>query len=75
MLRLLHRVLPHGMVRPIRLGPAQDMKWIIGSGHHGCWLGSYELDKQCALEHFVNTGMVVYDIGAQAGFYTLFFSP
>jgi FkbM family methyltransferase len=50
------------------------MKWIIGSGNHGCWLGSYELDKQCTLAHFVKTGMVVYDIGAQAGFYTLFFS-
>jgi FkbM family methyltransferase len=32
------------------------------------------LEKQVALERFVKPGMTVYDIGAQAGFYTLFFS-
>jgi predicted methyltransferase len=26
------------------------------------------------LERFVKAGMTVYDVGAQAGFYTLFFS-
>jgi FkbM family methyltransferase len=50
------------------------MKWVSGSAIHGCWLGTYELDKQAALERFVRPGMTVYDIGAQAGFYTLFFS-
>jgi FkbM family methyltransferase len=50
------------------------MKWIVGSATHGCWIGTYELDKQRALRQFVKTGMTVYDIGAQAGFYTLFFS-
>lgn len=58
----------------IRRGPAKGMKWIAGSAIHGCWLGTYELDKQRALERFVRPGMTVYDIGAQAGFYTLFFS-
>ena len=52
-LRSLLRALHKGMVMRIRLGPAKDMKWTIGSGNHGCWLGSYELDKQCTLEHFV----------------------
>lgn len=58
----------------IRHGPARGMKWITGSSIHGCWLGTYELAKQIALQRFVKPGMVVYDIGAQAGFYTLFFS-
>lgn len=58
----------------IRHGPARGMKWITGSSIHGCWLGTYELAKQIALQRFVKSGMVVYDIGAQAGFYTLFFS-
>ena len=58
----------------IRRGPARGMKWITGSSVHGCWLGTYELEKQQALARFVRPGMTVYDIGAQAGFYTLFFS-
>ena len=73
-LRLPTRALPAGTVMSIRRGPARGMKWISGSAIHGCWLGTYELDKQAALQRFVQPGMTVYDIGAQAGFYTLFFS-
>jgi FkbM family methyltransferase len=58
----------------IRRGPARGMRWIAGSAIHGCWLGTYELKKQQALERFVRPGMTVYDVGANAGFYTLFFS-
>jgi FkbM family methyltransferase len=50
------------------------MLWISGSSNHGCWLGTYELEKQQALLRLVKPGMTVYDMGAQAGFYTLFFS-
>jgi len=74
LLRLPTRVLPAGTVMSIRRGPARGMKWIAGSAINGCWLGTYELDKQGALERFVKPGMTIYDIGAQAGFYTLFFS-
>ncbi len=74
LLRLPVRALPQGSVMRIRRGPAKGMKWIAGSATHGCWLGTYELDKQHALKRFVGPGMTVYDIGAQAGFYTLFFS-
>jgi FkbM family methyltransferase len=58
----------------VRRGPARGMKWIAGSSVHGCWLGTYELEKQKSLERFIRPGMTIYDIGAQAGFYTLFFS-
>jgi FkbM family methyltransferase len=50
------------------------MKWIVGSSVHGCWLGTYELEKQAALEKIIRPGMTVFDIGANAGFYTLAFS-
>jgi hypothetical protein len=73
-LRLPLRLLPKGMVVPILTGPAKGQKWIVGSSNHGCWLGTYELEKQAVLERFVKPGMTVYDIGAQAGFYSLFFS-
>lgn len=50
------------------------MHWIAGASTHGCWLGTYELDKMRALTNFVRPGMTVYDIGAQAGYYSLAFS-
>lgn len=74
LLRLPARALPRRTVLRIRRGPAKGLKWIVGSAIHGCRLGTYERDKQRALERFVRPGMTVYDIGAQAGFYTLFFS-
>jgi len=58
----------------ILTGPLSGAKWIVGAGIHGCWLGSFEFEKQRALETVVKPGMVVYDIGAHAGFYSLFFS-
>lgn len=69
-LRFPLRFIPQESVVRIRRGPAQGMKWIVGSSNHGCWLGTYELEKQLALQRAVRQGMVVYDIGAQAGFYT-----
>jgi len=72
--RLPARLLPAATILHIRRGPARGMKWITGSSVHGCWLGTYEPEKQKALLRFVKPGMVVYDIGAQAGFYTMFFS-
>ncbi len=73
-LRFPLRFIPRESMVRIRRGPAKGMKWIVGSSNHGCWLGTYELEKQLALQKAVRKGMVVYDIGAQAGFYTLFFS-
>ena len=74
LMRLPARTLSARTVMRIRRGPARGMTWIAGSATHGCWLGTYELDKQLALQRFVRPGMTIYDIGAQAGFYTLFFS-
>jgi FkbM family methyltransferase len=74
LLRLPVRALPARSVMRVRQGPARGMKWIAGSSVHGCWLGTYEFEKQKSLERFIRPGMTIYDIGAQAGFYTLFFS-
>jgi hypothetical protein len=72
--RIPARLLPAAAILRIRRGPARGMKRIAASAINECSLGTYELEKQQALLHFVKPGMVVYDIGAQAGFYTLFFS-
>ncbi|WP_454064898.1 FkbM family methyltransferase [Candidatus Nitrospira salsa] len=73
-LRFSLKCLSKRMILSIRRGPAQGLKWVVGSATHGCWLGTYELEKQKTLEQFVKPGMTVYDIGAQAGFYSLLFS-
>jgi FkbM family methyltransferase len=74
LIRLPARALSARTVMRVRRGPARGMKWIAGSATHGCWLGTYELDKQLVIERFVRPGMTIYDVGAQAGFYTIFFS-
>jgi FkbM family methyltransferase len=74
LLRLPLALLPPGSILRIRRGPAKGLRWISGSATHGCWLGTYELDKQRALVRFIKPGLTIYDIGAQAGFYTLLFS-
>jgi FkbM family methyltransferase len=49
-------------------------RWIVGSSDHGCWLGTYEHEKQTLVAELLHPGMVVWDVGANAGFYTLAFS-
>jgi FkbM family methyltransferase len=71
LLRLPLRLIPRTMVLPILQGALRGKKWTAGSGSHGCWLGSYEYDKQRALQRELKVGQVVYDIGANVGFYSL----
>jgi len=46
-------------------------RWIVGAGVHGYWLGSYEWEKRRLFEATLKPGDVVYDIGANVGFYTI----
>ena len=52
-------------------GRLRGKHWIAGSSIHGCWLGSYENDKQRLVESTMMPGDIVFDIGANVGFYTL----
>lgn len=63
--------LPGGLVVPILQGPTRGYRWILGSSTHGCWLGSFELQKQRVFRSLVTPGGIVYDIGANVGVYTL----
>lgn len=74
LLRAPLRLIPRRAVVPILQGPLRGMRWTVGSATHGCWLGSYEYNKQKALQRILKLGDVVYDIGANVGFYSLFSS-
>ena len=64
-------LLPTGMRMPVLQGPLRGKTWIVGSHTHGCWLGSYELEKQRLFCSSVKPGTVIYDVGANAGFYSM----
>ena len=74
LMRLPLRLVPDGLDIPVVSGPNTGLKWRTGSSVHGCWLGTYERDKVELLSRFVKPGMVAYDIGANAGYYTLLLS-
>jgi FkbM family methyltransferase len=70
-LRLPLRLIPHRAVLPILQGPLRGRKWITGSGNHGYWLGSYEMDKCIRFAKAVPPGGVIFDLGGNVGYYTL----
>jgi FkbM family methyltransferase len=71
MLRMPLRLVPRGVTVPILSGELRGWKWITGASTHGCWLGTYERETQAAFASLIREGDVVYDVGANAGFFTL----
>ncbi|MBN8559321.1 MULTISPECIES: FkbM family methyltransferase [unclassified Leptolyngbya] len=63
--------LPKEMQMTILQGKLKGKRWTVGSSQHGCWLGSYEYDKQQLLEQTIAAGSIVFDLGAHVGFHTL----
>ncbi len=71
LLRFPLRLIPKKMVLPILQGSLRGKKWIVGAGEHGYWLGSYELNKRVAFEREIAPESVIYDIGANVGYFSL----
>ncbi|HXA16776.1 MAG TPA: FkbM family methyltransferase [Thermoanaerobaculia bacterium] len=69
--RLPLRLLPRNAVVRIRSGTLRGWRWIAGSSTNGCWLGTYERNTQRLFREQVHPGAVVFDIGANVGFFTL----
>lgn len=70
-LRLFLRLIPKNAVVRILQGPLKHKKWIKGSGVNSYWLGSYELSGQKVFMENLKKGDIVFDIGANVGFYSL----
>ncbi|MGC1130150.1 MAG: FkbM family methyltransferase [Candidatus Acidiferrales bacterium] len=62
---------PGRAVLPIIQGPARGIRWVVGSGMPNFWLGTYEREKYELFSRELFPGMVVYDIGANVGIYTV----
>lgn len=71
LIRLPLRLIPMRAVMRVLSGPLRGRRWIAGAATHGCWLGTYERDAQRVFARHVHAGDVVYDIGANVGFFTL----
>ena len=70
-LRFPLRLLPAKTQMSIIQGRLKGKRWIVGSGCHGFWLGSYEFDKQRLFEKTIVSESIVFDLGGHVGFYTL----
>lgn len=70
-IRLPLRFIPQKARVPILSGRLRGYRWIVGSAPHGCWLGTYEPDTQRVFSNILRKGDVVFDVGANAGFFTL----
>jgi hypothetical protein len=67
-------LIPKNTTLKILSGINKGSLWKVGSSTHGCWLGTYEHDKQKVIRQYVKESDKVLDIGANAGFYALEFS-
>lgn len=67
-------LIPKSAIVPVLSGVNRGLRWIVGSSVHGCWVGHYESEKQELVARLVKPGTIVFDVGANAGFYTLAFS-
>jgi FkbM family methyltransferase len=71
LLRAPLRLLPRDATVRVLGGELRGSKWIAGAATHGCWLGTYEPEAQRVFRDAVREGDVVYDVGANVGFFTL----
>jgi len=71
LLRLPFKLIPPNLKIPILQGRLRGKLWIAGSSNNGCWLGSYEYEKRLMFEKNIKKGEIMFDIGANVGFYTL----
>jgi FkbM family methyltransferase len=74
LLRAPLQFIPPGLRVPVVGGPLQGKRWIVGSSISRCWLGTYDRPESALMKHHLRPGSICFDIGAQAGYHTLYAS-
>lgn len=74
LLRTPLNFIPAGLKITVMRGPLQGKRWIVGSSTHACWYGTYEPEESRLMKHRLQPGDVFFDIGAQAGYHTMYAS-
>jgi FkbM family methyltransferase len=74
LLRAPLQFIPPSLEVPVVGGPLQGKRWIVGSSISRCWLGTYDRPESALMKHYMPPGSVCFDIGAQAGYHTLYAS-
>jgi FkbM family methyltransferase len=64
-------LIPEDLEVKILQGYLKGQRWIVGSGPHSQWVGTYELPKQIAFAAAIKPGSVILDVGSHVGFFTL----
>ena len=70
-MRLPLQLIPKASIVRIKSGIGRGLRWTVGAGPHGYWLGTYERDVQKQFTKLLQAGDHFLDVGANAGFYTL----
>jgi FkbM family methyltransferase len=70
-LRRSLRAVPKNLTVSVLAGPARGLRWSTGAGVADFWLGDYETEKAEIFARHVKPGAIVYDVGANVGFYAL----
>lgn len=65
------RLVPPTTVTRVLRGRLRGARWVTGSSFHAYWLGTFETRKRLLFERTIEPGQVVFDIGANVGYYTL----
>ena len=71
-LRAPLQFIPPGLKVSVLGGPLQGKRWIVGSSINRCWLGTYDRAESNLMQQHLGPGAVCFDIGAQAGYHTMF---
>jgi len=74
LLRTPLHFIPSGLKVAVVRGPLQGKRWIVGSSIHACWCGTYEPQESKLMKQMLQPGSVFFDIGAQAGYHTMYAS-
>jgi FkbM family methyltransferase len=72
--RLPLKLIPDGSPMYVLSGPNRGRRLIKGYGPASYWLGIAERPLQKVAKEYIHAGDIVYDIGANVGLHTLYFS-